>query len=201
LLKDIFNALFLYVFAHSGQSKVDALFNKVFKKPVNLDARVLDSKDVTDTLNDKAKFEADIAEFKKFKNSEGILEFLQKNPDNIITKASKLSGVAATHKDKATIDARKFIKTEKVEGIVQCLKELMDSTTGSRNTDKFLKSTRNLKIASILTGYGICFAALGYVMPKLLYDVLRKRMNQGENTFHVENDIINEVKERLAKQA
>ncbi|MDR1327689.1 MAG: hypothetical protein LBJ74_04710 [Heliobacteriaceae bacterium] len=201
LLKDAFNAVFLYVFAHLGQSKVDAAFNKVFKKPVNLDARVLDSKDLTDTLNNKAKFEADMAEFEKFKNSEGILEFLQKNPDNIITKASKLSGTAATHKDKTTIDARKFIKTEKVEGIAQGLKELMGSAKGSQSLNKFVKSTRNLKIASILTGYGICFAALGYVMPKLLYDVLRKRMNKGENTFHVENDIINEVKERLAKQA
>jgi hypothetical protein len=59
--------------------------------------------------------------------------------------------------------------------------------------EEFMKKAKNHKIAAILANIGICCTALGYVMPKAMYEY-RKKFS-GSKEFHVAN----QVRERLAQ--
>jgi len=203
LVKDAFCLTFYYAFAHVFQPIVDKGFRHLFKKPVDLDARALDSKELLESMRDSEKLSQQLETFKKAQTDSEILEFLQKNPDNIVTKVAKISDVVRTLKDSSAIDVRKYIKTEKVKDIGKYIAELSETAKnggGMKDVEKFMKSARNLKIGSILTGLGICMFAVGYVMPKILYGVVRKNMNNGKTTFHVQECIEKEMKEQLAMQ-
>ena len=65
---------------------------------------------------------------------------------------------------------------------------------------KIIKTARNYKMLSILSGFGICILASGYLMPKLLYDVVRKKYNNGSTKFHVQERIEQDVKDEIKRK-
>lgn len=219
LAKDMFIFFFYYAFGQMVQPWIDKGLSKIMKKPIGLDARVLDSKILNESLKNKKTLAANLNAFKKSaKNDAEILEFLQNNPDNIITQTAKISDTVktiqpktkngnwftnlfkSTDKIKASIDPTQYIDISKIKDIATHIEKMATETSklDSANIDKFLKSSRNTKIGSILGGMGVCLFALGYVMPKLVFGTLRKKMNHGKTDFHVANHLKEECKHKMA---
>jgi len=207
LAKDGFLFFFYYLFARTMQPKIERVFEKFTKAPIGLDARALNSENIVKSFANEKQVQKDLQVFKSAKNDAEVLEFLQKNPDNIITKISKISDIVRRKGNTQEIDHGKYIKIDKIKSIasnVQKMSEKIKNSSGV-SVESILKTSRNYKMLSILSGFGICIFSTGYIMPKLLYDVVRKKYNNGSKKFHVqeriEQDIKNELKKKANKEA
>lgn len=202
LAKDGFLLFFYYAFGHLIQPKLDKLIEKFTKNPIGLDARVLDSKEIVEAFKNTDQVKKDLNVFKGKKADLEILQFLQDNADNIITRAAKISNIVKCTKGTQDIDHGKYIKIDEIKKIAESVESLMNKINSSASKDaaKVLKSARNTKIGSILAGLGICIFGAGFVMPTFLYDVVRKYYNNGAKTFHVQERIEREAREELKKE-
>ena len=218
LAKDLFILFFYYAFGGLVQPYLDKGLAKITKRPIDLDARALDSKELTASLQNKDALKADLKSFAEIAGDDAkVLEFLQHNPDSIITQTAKISDVVATvqpekkggifvnmfkglsnaDKVKAAIDPTKYIDVKEIKNIAEGIQKLSVAADG-KNIEKFIKQAKGTKIGSILGGMGICLFALGYVMPKFAYGYVRKKMNHGSTSFHVQENIERECRRKMA---
>ena len=203
LAKDGFLFFFYYLFARTMQPKLEKLFEKHTKMPIGLDARALNSEKIVKEFANEKQVQKDLEVFRAAKNDLQVLEFLQKNPDNLITKVAKISDVVKCVGKTQEIDHGKYIKIDKIKAIASNVSKLAEKIKNSpdKTVESLLKTSRNYKILSILTGFGICIFSTSYILPKLLYDFVRKKYNNGSTKFHVQERIEQDIKNELKRKA
>ena len=174
---------FMYMAGGWIQKGIEKLFKNRFKTPVDMDLRFINSETLKDAMGtDKLKNE--INEFKKLKTPKDVIGYIAQHQDSTIVKGAKISGLIGQFEKTGNIDPGKYIDTEQMKEFVSMLDNFINHSKKSNLPLKdFMKKARNYKIAAILSNIGICCAALGYAMPKIMFEY-RKKFS-GSKDFHV----------------
>ena len=195
---------FLYFAGKKIQEMVEKHAKEKYNKSIELDARVLEGNDLKKAF-ENGSVEKSLEEFKAANTSDANLyEFLHKNPDNIIVKASKQSDIIKMYpkerkwyeffkKKEYTdkIDTREYIDLKDVKGVEKKINELYgqykESIKKGETTDKFFAGVRKLKHKSVIADIAACAIALGVITPGIM---LAKRFLLHDDTeFQTKKDI------------
>lgn len=207
-IKEGFFLFFIYGSGYFIQKGFDKIAQKIFKRPINLDIKALMSKElkealssnkiVEDIANMKAKIPAALTK-KQMKDLSKVeqaaynkdrlmktLDFIVSDKENIVVKTAKHSEVISTVGGE--LDTSKFISIKDFDSITENL-EKIDSyfKKSTAPIEKFLKKTKVLKAASVLSNLAICCFVLGFVVPEVMYKYREKKT--GSKKFHVAEDI------------
>lgn len=184
---------FMYGLGNVLQKGIDAASAKFLGKPIDLDIQVLMSKELKDALPTD-KIAKDLAKMpQKAGKITEMLDFIVKNPDNIVVQAAKKSGIISTVGKTMDIDTSKYISQKEFEKLGDKLKNIDFNFKESNQTIKsFLNKTKGLKVASVVANLAACCFVLGYVVPELVYKYRKDKT--GTTDFHVATDIKNESK-------
>lgn len=179
---------FMYGLSNLLQKGINKASQGIFKKPVDLDIKLLMDDEFKSALasgkvaEDAFKMPDEKAPLKEF------LEFLTSNPDSAVVKAAKKSGIIETVNGSDAINTAKFIDRKEVNTLADNLKNISDYFNNSKESiEKYLKKTKGLKVGSVILSLGACCFVLGYVVPELVYRFRKKET--GSKDFHVEKDI------------
>lgn len=189
---------FLYFAGHAIQKGINKLSYKLFKTPVELDARFLVSNELKSAV--PAEISSTVSGFKSIVGSKATKDSALKavqyilenqNSNNIIVQAAKKSGLVSTivENSKEVIDTTKFIDGKAIQKLADNLETFVSSATSKGSSlSKFANKVRNVKGIGVAVNLGICCLALGYAVPKFIYEYLRPKLNDGNSEFHVAKD-------------
>ena len=184
---------FVYGFGNLIQKGINKLSSVKFKTPIDLNYNVITSPELKQAMKDGVlKSQIDALD----KSGEGltqVLDFIVKNPKNILVQAAKKTGLVGTLKGTDTVDVTKFIDVNEVKS----LKGMLDSFHGAMKSsglsaDEFLSKAKKLKSISIVANIGLSCLVLGFGIPKAVYQY--RKWKTGTQAFHVANDIKNKNK-------
>lgn len=197
-IKEAFTLSFMYIAGNEIQKLLEKKANEEYNKSIGLDARVLEDGFLKDLFKD-GSIQKSIDEFNAAnKSNVDLYEFLHKNPDNAIVKASKISDIIKLYEKTDKIDTRAYINLEEVKGVNKKIEELYkqykDALKNGEGIDKFFKGVKKLKRTSILTNIITCILALGVVTPGVM---LLKRFTTGDDE---EFQTKKEIREQLVKE-
>ena len=192
---------FIYLAGNIIEKGINSISEKLFKAPIALDAKFLDSDFAEKLLKDK-KLQTELSDFTKLLKEKGdskeTYDFIFKNQDNIVIKAAKNSGIISTIKDSTDkIDTRKFIDLKEIDKLTKNLSKFIEKAP-TENIDKYLGKLKGLKVASTILNVGICCLTLGYAVPKAMYKY-RKSQQNGNNDFHVKTEYEKQLATMKAK--
>lgn len=190
---------FIYGADNLIKKGLNALSKKVLKAPIELDANVLSSDIAKNIIKDKAAGEEVknfIKEFGSNNNSEKIYDFIFNNPNGVIAEAAKKSGVISVIEDGKSIDTRKFIDTKQIVKIAKNLDDFISAGKNASNIESYITKVKALKVGSTLTGIAACCAALGVIIPKVMYNYREKTQN-GNSGFHVKEQYEKELQKKF----
>ena len=193
---------FLYGFGNYLEKGISKFANKVLNKPIDLDIDVLTDEAFSKALSN-GKLAKDLTKLpEKTSSLTDKLNFLVNNPDNTVVKAAKKSKIISTVKDetgRSVIDTSKFIDVNEVEKLADNLSNISEKFASSNDSVKtFLNKTKALKVGSVAANIGISCFVLGYVIPQAVYKY--REWKTGTTSFHVENDIKNNSKNKEKSQ-
>ena len=177
---------FMYAMGGWIQKGIQKLSQKYLKTPINLDLRFINSDKLKQAMKSlELKKELEVAS--KLKTSKEVLDYIAENPKSIIVEGAKISDIIGKFKN-GEINPQKFINIETFKTYIKDLEEFASASISSDKTiGKFLKKAKIYKISAILANIGICCLALGYVMPKLMFEYRKK--HSGTKDFHVANQV------------
>lgn len=188
--------MFMYVAGRYVQTGIEKLSEKIFKKPIDLHAEFISSKELKNSIK-SGQIHNDIEAFNKAAagDKKAIYEFIysQKNADNIVVQAAKKSGIISTLKDSSKnatelINPHQYIDPEKMKKLSNDLKKVADSfKISGESLEQFIKKSSKLKIGSVIANIGVSCLFLGLIVP---YMMLKYREKQnGNKDFHVQKEI------------
>lgn len=184
---------------------INAFSKKFLKTPTDLDAEFLSSNLAEKVLNNK-EYQENIKDFaNKFASSDKskeIYDFIFNNPDHIVVKAAKKSGIISVVKDaegKLKINTAKYINPDKMTDLGKHLMEFIENGA-DKDKETYLKKIKSFKVASTIFNVAACCFALGYAVPKLMYKNREKNQN-GNCDFHVQKEYEKELMQKHGKKA
>lgn len=197
-IKEAFTLCFMYYAGNKIQNMLEHRAKVEYNKSIGLDARVLEDGFLKELFKN-GSIQKSIDEFNAAgKSNAELYEFLHKNPENAIVKASKMSDIIKLYGKTDKIDTRKFIDLEDVKGInnkiVELYKQYKDALNKGEDVDKFFNGVKKLKRTSILTNIITCILALGVVTPGVM---LFKRFASGDDE---EFQTKKEIREQLVNE-
>lgn len=206
---------FLYVAGKYVQKGIEKFSEKVLKRPIDLHAEVLSSKELKESIKNGSLAE-DVKKFSKDLSKTEIFDFLhnESNKENLVVKAAKKSGLAKTiktkenglwgsvkwlfnkGKDTGIIDPHQFISKKDLTSLAESLENLANSPKLTKQgLDKYLKTSTRFKIGSVVANMGISCLFLGLVVP---YAMMKYRQKQnGNKEFHVQSEIQKEMEKNF----
>lgn len=187
-------SLLFFMYKAGGwiQNGIEKLSKNKFKMPVDMDLRFINSETLKNAMGTQS-LNQEIIQFKQLKTQKGILNYIANNQDSTIVQGAKISGLIGQFKATGKIDPAKYIDTNKMKEFVSMLDNFIEQSKTSELPIKvFMKKAKNYKIGAILTNIGICCAALGYLMPKAIFEY-RKKFS-GTKDFHV----VKHIEQKLA---
>lgn len=189
---------FLYFAGKKIQQWIENTTKKKHNKSITLDARVLEGEELKKSFEDASILKS-IKEFEAANSSkESLYEFIHKNPENKIVKASKKSDIVKLLKNTDKIDTREFIDLDEVKGVKDKVSELYvqykDALAKGETSDNFFNSVRKLKRKSIIGNIGACIIALGIITPAAM--LLKRYSDKSGKEFQTKKDI----KEQLIRE-
>lgn len=167
------------------------VFQKFFEKhakdkagnplPINLDSRIIESKELHEALGSGTLKQSINAFNKNYANASDvdIYKFIHNNQNNDIVKMAKKADIIKQVKNSDMIDTRAFIDIKDfkdlkdrlakiLEASENALSKAADSDAKNAALDKFMKEIKHAKRMSIFKNMGICIAALGIGVPLMM---------------------------------
>lgn len=196
---------FMYFASKPIQKFLENRAEKNKNKPVSidLDARVIESKELEKAFND-GTLKRSSEKVLKLETYENMLNFIHNNPDDFVVKMAKKSDILPTlkHATQAdNVDYRQFIDYDEFQGVASKLQKLSKKFEDFKATDvkdksleAFLKNVKKVKRGSILLNIGACIGALGILAPALM--IATRKFDKENQGFQVKEDL---KKEMLAK--
>ncbi len=196
---------FMYFASKPIQKFLENRAEKNKNKPVSidLDARVIESKELEKAFND-GTLKRSSEKVLKLETYENMLDFIHNNPDDFVVKMAKKSDILPTlkHATQAdNVDYRQFIDYDEFQGVASKLQKLSKKFEDFKATDvkdksleAFLKNVKKVKRGSILLNIGACIGALGILAPALM--IATRKFDKENQGFQVKEDL---KKEMLAK--
>lgn len=184
---------FIYKFGDLIESGINKLSENILHKPIDLKIDVLMDKELNKALS-SGKIAQEVAKMPEAgKSLTEKLNFLIQNPDNILVKAAKKSGIISMVKDQENnlfVDTSKYIDVKEIETLAKNLLNIdKNYKISGQSADKFLAKVKGLKVLSTTANIAISCFVLGYVIPKLIYKY--REWKTGSTKFHVAEDIKN----------
>ena len=176
------------------EKRVDA--NKKNPASIDLDARVIESKELEKAFTDNS-LKGSVQKVLKLETNEQMLDYIHNNPDDFVVKMAKKSDVLpilknATQAD--NVDYRAFIDFSEFKGVAKKLdklsgkfEEFKATDVADKSADAFLKNVKNLKRNATLKNFGICIAFLGVLAPALMVAV--RKFDKNDSGFQVKEDL------------
>ena len=196
LFKELFTIGMYYFFAAPIQKGIEAISNKVFKKPISTEFELLSNKNLSKLLKEEGLKES-IETLTNLNDEKQILDYVYKN-DNALTKMLKISGDIPTIKGTdGVIDSFKFLDTADVKKSAKNIQELMEQTLKQADAKKFLSKVKVAKGASILANIAIGILAVGVLQPAITI-AMRKKQNNGETVNPAISKIENEMQQKFS---
>lgn len=205
---------FMYILGGKIQKHFENNAEKNHNKNIQLDARVIESKDLKLALKNK-ELPSILKAFSNIKKDADVYDFVcnPANKDNIIVKMAKMSDIiTVTNKKDLTsaVDTRAYIDIAEVKGINEKLgkvfKQFGDFKTSmlAKNPkmsdedilNTFMKDLKKLKRSSILKNIGSCIAALGIIAPTLMV-AIRFIGGKDNRDFQVKKEIEKKLAEEI----
>jgi len=199
---------FMYFAGKKIQTALENHAETKHKKSIDLDARVIESKELKEVFANKSILK-DLQEFPVKGSDVEVYEFINKNPENFVVQMAKKSDLVTTMEsnngwfnklmkklnlphieitDKNAIDTRRFIDINEVKGVATKLEKLHNQYTNSgENLDIFLDGVKKLKRRSIRTNIGSCIAALGIVAPAIM--IALRFLGKDNHEFQTKKDV------------
>lgn len=189
---------FMYLAGPMIAKALEKHSEKVHKKSIDLDARVIENEDFKNAFKDGTIKE----HLKDFNYNKSISDsFLYKfavnpeNNENLIVKMAKESDIISLDKATGKVDTRKYIDMDDLRGFGSKIEKLINQYEKSgEDLDTFFKSVRKLKRASVIKNIGSCIGALGVIAPAIMLAV---RFLGNDKDYRVKKD----VEARLDSQA
>lgn len=193
---------FMYFASKPIQKFLENRTEKNTQKPVaiDLDARVIESEDLTKAFKDGSLAKSS-EKVLKLISYNSMLDYIHNNPDDFVVKMAKMSDIIPTLK-KATqaddVDYRQFIDYDEFQGVASKLKKLSQKFENFKATDvkdksieAFLKNVKKAKRSSIILNIGACIGALGVLAPALM--VAMRKFDKNNEGFQVKEDLKQEM--------
>lgn len=186
--------LFFYYAADWIKKGFSLLANKAFKTPIDLDYKIIKSKEFAQKLKDSPD-KNKLLEFAGDKTDElNVIKFIDKELakvkqttdkekvfDNLTLKMAQETGLVDVEYDdsigKWIRHSKKYIETDKVVELNKNLKYFYEQgiKNNTKNIDNVLTKTKYAKALSVLGNIAICCASLSYFLPKIQYKIREKR--------------------------
>lgn len=176
------------------EKRVDA--NKKNPAAIDLDARVIESKELEKAFKDNS-LKGSVQKVLKLETNEQMLDYIHNNPDDFVVKMAKKSDVLPTLKNATqadNVDYRAFIDFGEFKGVAKKLdklsgkfEEFKATDVADKSVDAFLKNVKNLKRNATLKNFGICIAFLGVLAPALMVAV--RKFDKNDSGFQVKEDL------------
>ena len=190
-----------WAFMYFASKPIQKFFEKRaennLKKPIDLDARVIESKELEDAMKNSA-LKSSVNKILKLNSPEELLEFIHNNPNDFTVKMAKLSDVLPTIKNASQaddVDYRKFIDLDEFKSVAEKLNKLnekfdtfKDLNSKDKSLESFLRQVRKLKRAATLKNIGACIGVLGVLAPAIMVLV---RKNEA---YQVKEDLRKKIK-------
>ena len=206
LFKEASVISFFYILAGPIQKGLEKLSEKLFKKPINLDYKVLADDEFVKTVKDGSLKNA-IKDFKTT-NKQGVevLDYIWENQGNALVETLKKSGVVPTRENpsffkklingknlknaaESKIDALKYMDPEEILSQIDIIENFVNKMP-VQDIKKHMKTTKALKIASIFGNIAISVLFLGIIQPMLA--IKRRELKGGDK----ENPAIKEAEQK-----
>ena len=199
--------VFMYLASKPIQKFLENRADKNKTKPVSidLDARVIESKELEQAFKDGTLAKS-TNKVLKLETYESMLDYIHHNPDDFVVKMAKKSDILPTLKEAKqadNVDYRQFIDYDEFQGVASKLQKLSKKFEAFKATDAkdksleaFLKNVKKVKRSSILLNIGACITALGILAPALM--IATRKFDKENQGFQVKEDL---KKEMLAKAA
>ena len=192
--KELFQIALIYFLATPIQNGLEFLGNKFFKAPIKNEYSLLSHKNLKEFLNTPGLKES-IDSFIDIKNPDEVLKYIFNNENSTLVEMLKISGKIPLQKGKNISNALGYINTKDVQISARNIRDLFEGMSKSKNVDKFLSKTKNLKGVSVIVNILIGATAIGVFQP-MLNIVLRKKKNNGETT----NPAIKKLETEMAQK-
>ncbi|MBP3820705.1 hypothetical protein J6G99_03570 [bacterium] len=161
---------------------------KVFKKSIDLDARVIESEEFKNAFKNGTLKEC-IEAFKLADKSDSeIYKFaVDSGNKNLVIDMAKKSDIISIMRDSGKVDTRKYINLDDLRGFSKKMEKLLSQYENSgEDLDTFFKSLRKLKRGAVIKNIGSCIGALGILAPAIML-FMRKFNNNSD--YQVKKDI------------
>ncbi len=184
--------LFFYYAADWIKKGFSTIANKVFKSPIDLDYRIINDKDFTNTFinNNNTK---EIFSFTDKTDEVNIIKFIDKELEkasntkdsdkvfsNFTLKMAQKSGLVDVEYDdeieKWIRHSKKYIETDKIVELNKNLENFYEQSlkSGTKSVKSIVNKTKAIKAASVIGNIAICCVSLSYFLPKLQYYIREK---------------------------
>lgn len=192
--------LFMYGAGPLISKALEKNAEKNHNKSIDLDARVLESKELENAFKN-GTLKSHIEEFKKADLSDvDIYKFAVSNANktetgskNLVIEMASMSDIINFDKTSKKVDTRQFIDLAELRGVSNKLEKLLGQFENSGETlDTFLTAVKKLKRQSVLKNIGSCIGALGIIAPAIM--LLVRKLNP---EYQVKKDI----EEKIALQS
>ncbi len=193
LLKEGLTIAFYYPLATPIQRGMEGAFNKIFKKPVNLDYRIISDKNFKQNIKN-GTFAESIKKFKALDDKE-LTKTLFNSQDDAVVELLKKTGALKTYKKTNELSALQKFDFKEIRNIIGDLDDFVKkASSADEGVEKFISSAKKCKCGSIFAGLAITIAVIGVLQPLAVF-ALRK-LRGGTN----ENPAIVEIKQKLHKE-
>ena len=144
---------------------LDKTSMKLFNINVNLDPKLMINKDFLNSIKDNS--------IEMPKDKEGIIDFLDKNPDSKFSKlCEEYCGVK--YLKNRIRDPRVFVDKNKIESFRKEIEKFGAEARKSNDINKYAKKALKVKSANIAANVGISSFLLAAALPELIF-FLRKK--------------------------
>ena len=174
--------------------------NKKTPASIDLDARVIESKELKDAFLDGSLTNSSKKVLSLITDEE-LLDFIHNNPDDFVVQMAKKSDVLPVIKNATqadNVDYRKFIDLDEFKGVAEKLtklqnkfEEFKNANVKEKSLDAFLDNVKKLKRRSILKNMGACIGALGILAPAIMIAI--RKLDKNNNAFQVKEDLKKEL--------
>jgi len=174
--------------------------NKVKPVAIDLDARVIESKELENAFKNGSLMQS-VKKVLALDSSEQILDYIHNNPNDFTVKMAKMSDVLPVLKNANqadNIDYRKFIDFDEFKNIAKKLEKLNNkfeafklTNLSDKSIEAFLNNVKKVKRAAVLKNIGACIGVLGIFAPAMM--VIARKMDKENKGFQVKEDLKREM--------
>lgn len=212
-LREACQLTFIYALAKPLQKGLEFIGKNAFKRPIDLDYSVLDSnvlkeacektkQNGTSDLLEQAKRIVGLAgKGKKATNNatKKVIDFVFDSKNSKMADILKRSGDVGIYKTKKGVEQLSLlsnINADKIKTTAKKTVEVIENASKSTDIPKYLKQTKMLKGAAIVSNILISAALMGYVQPKLNI-ALRKKFHNGDTSNPAIKNLETELTQKL----